>query len=41
LTLEGVRVRSAESNRALFLGETPFATESMIQLAVRYSIGSG
>jgi hypothetical protein len=38
--LEGVRVRSAQSNRALFFGETPFATESMAQLSVRYTIGS-
>jgi hypothetical protein len=40
LTLEGVRVRSAESNRALLLAESPFATENMVQLAVRYSLGS-
>jgi hypothetical protein len=39
-TLEGVRVRSAESNRALLLGETPFATESVLQLSIRYAIGS-
>jgi len=40
VTLEGVRVRSAQSNRALWLGEAPFATESVVQLAVRYAIGS-
>jgi hypothetical protein len=40
VTLEGVRVRSGQSNRALFFGETPFATESEVQLAVRYAIGS-
>jgi hypothetical protein len=40
LTLEGVRVRSGESNRAVLLGETPLATESMLQLSVRYAIGS-
>jgi len=40
LTLEGVRVRSAESNRAVLLDETPFATESLAQLSIRYAIGS-
>lgn len=40
LMLEGVRLRSAQSNRALLLAQTPFATESMLQLSVRYSIGS-
>ncbi len=38
--LEAVRVRSSESNRTLLLGETtPFATENMLQLSVRYAIG--
>ncbi|MGB6450026.1 MAG: hypothetical protein WBE92_04680 [Steroidobacteraceae bacterium] len=37
--LEAVRVRSAESNRTILLGATtPFATESMLQLSVRYAI---
>jgi hypothetical protein len=40
VTLEGVRVRSAQSNRAVLLAETPLATESMLQLSVRYAIGS-
>ncbi len=39
-TLEGVRVRSSQSSRVVLLGETPFATESMLQLSVRYAIGS-
>jgi len=39
-TLEWVRVRSFESNRALFLGQAPFATESMLQLAIRYALGA-
>jgi hypothetical protein len=40
VTLEGVRVRSGQTNRALFFGATPFDTEDEIQLAARYSIGS-
>ncbi len=37
--LEAVRVRSAESNRTILLGATtPFATESLLQLSVRYAI---
>ncbi len=41
LMLEGVRVRSAQSNRALFLGEAPLATDSALQLSVRYSLDPG
>jgi len=40
ITLEWLRVRSYESNRMLFLGESPFATESAVTLAVRYAIGT-
>ncbi len=37
--LEAVRVRSSESNRTILLGATtPFATESLLQLSVRYTI---
>ncbi len=37
--LEGVRVRSAESNRTILLAATtPFATESALQVSVRYAI---
>jgi len=37
--LEWVRVRSFESNRTL-LEQAPFATESMLQLALRYALGA-
>jgi hypothetical protein len=40
LTLEWLRVRSGQSNRSIFLGETPLATESAVQLAVKYAIAS-
>lgn len=40
LTLEWLRVRSYESNRILFLGVSPFATESAVTFAVRYAIGA-
>jgi hypothetical protein len=38
-TLEWLHVRSSQSNRPIFLGETPLATENLGQLAVRYAIG--
>jgi hypothetical protein len=38
-TLEWLHLRSSQSNRAIFLGETPLATENLVQLAVRYAIG--
>ena len=37
-TLEWLHVRSSQSNRAIFLGETPLATENLAQLAVRYAL---
>lgn len=40
LTLEWLRVRSFEANRAIFLGAAPLATESAVTLAARYSIGA-
>lgn len=39
-TLEALRVRSSQSNRLIYLGEAPLATEDMVQLAVRYAVGS-
>ena len=41
LMLEGVRVRSSQSNRELFLGEAPLATDSALQLSVRYTLDPG
>ncbi|HUK01871.1 MAG TPA: hypothetical protein VLW26_06290 [Steroidobacteraceae bacterium] len=40
LTLEWVNARSTQSNRAIFFGEAPFATQNQLQLAIRYAIGS-
>ncbi len=37
-TLEWLRVRSSQSNRSIFLGEMPLATENLIQLAARYAV---
>jgi hypothetical protein len=39
-TLEGVRTRGFQANRALYGGETPFATESLVQLAIRYAVSN-
>lgn len=39
-TLEWLRVASQLPNRALYLGEPPFARESMLQLAIRYALRS-
>lgn len=38
--LEWLQVHSSQSNRQIFLGESPLATETLLQLAIRYSIGS-
>jgi hypothetical protein len=39
-TLEGVRVRGFQTNRAIYAGEAPFATESNVQLAIRYALSN-
>jgi hypothetical protein len=39
-TVEGVRARGFQTNRAIFFGETPFATQSNVQLAIRYALSS-
>ncbi len=39
-TLEGVRTRGFQANRAIYAGEAPFATESLVQLAVRYAVSN-
>jgi len=39
LTFEWLRVRSSQSNRRIFLGEMPLATENLVQLAARYAVG--
>jgi hypothetical protein len=39
-TLEWVQVRSGQSSRVIYYGEAPFVTENLLQLAVRWSIGS-
>lgn len=41
LMLEWVRVRSSQSNRLIFYGANPFATDSALQLSVRYTFSSG
>lgn len=41
LMLEWVRVRSSQSNRSIYLGQNPFATDSALQLSVRYTFTSG
>jgi len=33
-------VRSAQSNRQSYFGQAPLATESMLQLAIRYALSS-
>jgi hypothetical protein len=39
-TLEWVRARGFQANRAIYAGEAPFATESNVQLAIRYAVSS-
>jgi hypothetical protein len=39
-TLEAVRARGFQTNRAIFYGETPFATQSNVQLAIRYALSN-
>jgi hypothetical protein len=39
-TFEWLRVRSELGNRPVYLNESPLATESQLQLAVRYAVGS-
>jgi hypothetical protein len=39
-TLEGVRTRGFQANRAIFYGEAPFATQSLVQLAIRYALSN-
>ena len=39
-TLEWVRARSFEGNRAVLEGAAPFATESDVQLAIRYAVSN-
>ncbi|HEV2701111.1 MAG TPA: hypothetical protein VGV09_05750 [Steroidobacteraceae bacterium] len=39
-TLEGVRARGFQANRAMFLGLDPFVTQSNVQLAVRYALSN-
>ncbi len=40
ITLEGVRARGFQANRAIFFAETPFATQSNVQLAIRYALSN-
>jgi hypothetical protein len=39
-TLEGVFARDFQSNRPLFADEAPFATETGVQLAIRYAVSN-
>ena len=39
-TLEWVRTRGFQANRALFADAAPFATQSAVQLAIRYALSS-
>jgi hypothetical protein len=39
-TLEGVRTRGFEANRQVLAGEAPFATESLVQVAIRYAVSN-
>ncbi|HTV79822.1 MAG TPA: hypothetical protein VMF03_16330 [Steroidobacteraceae bacterium] len=39
-TLEGIRARDFQANRALIAGEPPFATASGVQLAIRYAMSN-
>jgi hypothetical protein len=40
ITLEAVRSRGFQANRAIFYGAAPFATQSLVQLALRYALSS-
>ncbi len=39
-TLEGVRTRGLRVNRQIIAGGAPFATESLVQLAIRYGLSN-
>lgn len=39
-TLEWLRIESSLYDRQIYLGQSPFATESKLELAVRYALGS-
>jgi hypothetical protein len=39
-TLEGVRTRGFQANRTILEGEPPFATQSLVQLAIRYAVSN-
>jgi hypothetical protein len=39
-TLEGVRSRGFQTNRTILEGEPPFATQSLVQLAIRYAVSN-
>jgi hypothetical protein len=39
-TLEGVRTRGFQANRTILAGEPPFATQSLVQLAIRYAVSN-
>ena len=39
-TLEWVRARGFQANRAIYAGAAPFATQSNAQLAIRYAVSS-
>jgi hypothetical protein len=39
-TLEGVRTRGFQANRQSLEGGAPFATQSLVQVAIRYAIGN-
>ena len=39
-TLEWVRARGFQANRAIFAAEMPFASQSTVQLAVRYAVSN-
>ncbi len=39
-TLGAIRTRGFQANRALYAGELPFATESLVQLAIRYAVSN-
>ena len=40
LTLEWVRARGFQENRAIDAGEAPFATQSNVQVAIRYAVSN-
>ena len=39
LMLEWLQVRASQSNRLYYYGQDPFATDTLVQLSVRYAIG--